>query len=271
MKKKMGRNKIDLAKARKYLRALVPQAGKILKGYFLRRDYYLRKKEGVDFTTQADEEVDQFLRENLQQQYPQTNFLTEETAPPNYFSLKETENLWVIDPLDGTINFSRQNSHFAITIALVSKGRTRLGMTFLPISGDWYWAQEDQKEAFLNQKPLMVSKTDDLKETVLACDWAWGLEKRLKVVKWLGQISSQVRQVKSMGCAAADLALLAEGKIDVYLHSGFKPWDVAASALLVEKAGGRITTPPGKAWDVFQPEILASNSLLHDRLLSLID
>lgn len=74
-----------------------------------------------------------------------------------------------------------------------------------------------------------------------------------------------------MGSAVSDLASLAEGQIDAYMHSGLKPWDVAASALLIEKAGGKITTPTGEYWNVFQPDILATNSILHDRLINLLN
>lgn len=265
------KNKVNLGEAREYLTELVPQAGEILSRYFTDRNFSSRKKEGVNFTTQADEEVDAFLRENIMQRYPQTNFLTEETAPSDYSSLKNTENLWVIDPLDGTINFSRNHTHFAISVALVDKGKPQLGLVYIPMTEDLYWVQVDQKDAYLNGEPIAVSSTDDLGESVVACDWAWDLEKRLGVVKWLGNVSAHVRQIKSMGSAAADLATLACGKIDAYMHSGLKPWDVAASALLIEKAGGKITTLAGKPWNVFHPDIFASNRVLHDDLLILIN
>ena len=85
------------------------------------RDFTQRSKGGVDFTTQADEKVDAFLLEQIKKQYPQTNFLTEETAPTDYSSLKDTSDLWAIDPLDGTINFSRKHPHFAISIKINGK------------------------------------------------------------------------------------------------------------------------------------------------------
>lgn len=264
-------NSIELTEARKYLIDLVPQAGELLRGYFASRNFTQRSKGSVDFTTQADEEVDAFLLEQIKKQYPKTNFLTEETAPVDYSSLKDVSNLWVIDPLDGTINFSRKHPHFAISIGLVDKGVPKLGVVHIPMTGDTYWAQADQDGAFLNGEPIQVSHTDNLGESVIACDWAWGLEKRLNVVRWLGNISTHVRQIKSMGSAVADLASLAGGRIDAYMHSGLKPWDVAASALLIEKAGGRITTPTGANWDVFQPDILASNGILHERLVNLLN
>ena len=138
------------------------------------------------------------------------------------------------------------------------------------MTGDTYWAQANNSSAFVNEILLHVSATADLREVVLACDWSWSLEKRLNVVKWLGKVSTHIRQVKSMGSMVADLASLARGGIDVYFNSGQKPWDVAAVALLIEKAGGIVTTPAGAKWDVFQPDILATNGILHERILNLI-
>jgi myo-inositol-1(or 4)-monophosphatase len=263
-------NSIDLTEARKYLDNLVLQAGEILKKYFASHDFTQTSKGGVDFKTQADEEVDAFLVEQLKKQYPQANFLTEETAPSDYSSMRDASDLWVIDPLDGTTNFSRKHPNFAISIGLIDKGVPRVGVVHIPLTGDTYWAQADQEGAFLNGETIKISSTNDLGASVIACDWAWGLEKRLNVVRWLGNISTHVRAIKSMGSAVADLASLAGGQIDAYMHSGLKPWDVAASALLIEKAGGRITTPTGAKWDVFQPDMLATNGILHERLVNLM-
>lgn len=262
---------LNLTEAREYLTTPTPQAGEILKRHFNTGVYSTRQKVGVDFTTQADEEVDTFLRKHIEKKFPNQQFLTEETAPEDYSSLRDASNLWVIDPLDGTINFSRKHPNFAISVALVNKGVPQLGVVHVPMTGDTYWAQADGEQAFVNDIPMQVSTTKDLREVVLACDWAWGLEKRLNVVRWLGNISTHIRQIKSMGSAVADLASLANGRIDAYIHSGLKPWDVAASALLIEKAGGRITTPTGAKWDVFHPDILASNGILHERILNLIN
>ncbi|MFH0863686.1 MAG: inositol monophosphatase family protein [Candidatus Gottesmanbacteria bacterium] len=261
---------IDLTEARKFLVSLVPQAGKILKRYFSSGDFTQRNKGGVDFTTQVDEEVDSFLREQIKKQYFQTNFLTEETAPPDYSLLRDANDLWVIDPLDGTTNFSRKHSNYAISIGLVDKGVTKLGVVHIPMTGDTYWTQADKEGAFLNDEIIHVSTTNNLRESVVGCDWAWDIEKRLNVVRWLGNISTYVRQIKAMGSAVSDLASLADGRIDVYIHSGLKPWDVAAISLLIEKAGGKITSPTGLKWDVFQSDILATNGIFHDKIIDLL-
>lgn len=263
-------DQINLTEARQYLTKLTLQAGDILKKYFESGKFTSKSKGGVDVITQVDEEVDKFLRENIKTKYPNTSFLTEETAPRDYSSLKEAENLWVIDPLDGTVNFSRHHPYFAISIGLVDKGLCKLGVVYVPLEEDLYWAEENQEDAFLNGKPIRVSSTEDLKETVIGCDWGWVVDSRLITVEWLNKIVTHVRQIKSMGSAVADLANLAAGRIDVYIHSGLKPWDVAAASLLIEKAGGEITTPTGDRWDIFTTEIVATNTLLHEQILDLI-
>lgn len=262
---------VDLTEAREFLTGLTVKAGEMLKTHFDAGGYSTRQKLGVDFTTQADEEVDAFLRKHLVEKFPKTQFLTEETAPDDYSSLSSAENLWVIDPLDGTINFSREHPNFAISVALVNKGVSQLGVVHVPLTGDTYWAQTDKEHAYINDIPMKVSETSDMREVVFACDWAWGLEKRLNIVRWLGKVCTHVRQIKSMGSAVSDLATLANGKIDGYIHSGLKPWDVAASAILVEKAGGKITTPTGDSWNVFNADLLATNGILHEDLLKLIN
>lgn len=262
---------INLTEARNYLSELLPQAGETLKKYFISRVFTQKSKGGVDFATQADDEVDTFLLTSLKKRYPQTNFLTEETAPKNYSHLKELNNLWVIDPLDGTINFSRYQPNFAISVGLVDRGVSKLGVVYCPMTMDLYWAQADKKGAFFNGSLMHVSSTKIMGEAVIACDWAWGLDKRINVVRWLSLISTHVRQIKSMGSAVSDLASLANGRIDAYIHSGLKPWDVAAAALFIKKAGGKITTPTGAKWDIFHQDMLVSNGTLHAKILDLIN
>jgi len=262
---------MELNSVKENLISITLEAGEILKKYFYSDDLVSYQKEGVDFTTEADKEVDSFLIEKLKALYPEIEFLTEETAPDSYDSFRDKENLWVIDPLDGTTNFSRKNSNFAISIALVNKGQPVLGVIYFPISNSLYSAQIDEEGAFLNQKSISVSSINNLKEAVLSCDWAWDLEKRKDVVRWLNNISGEVRQVKSMGSAASDLASLAEGKLDAYIHSGVKPWDVAAAALIIEKAGGEITDAKGNKWNIFNPEIVATNNIVHEKIIEIIN
>lgn len=267
----MDKNQVDLTEARKYLVSLTLQAGEMLIKYFNSRDFAQHGKGGVDFTTQADEEVDKFLRVKIGAKYPGSDFLTEETAPKDYSNFKGKRSLWVIDPLDGTASFSRKHPNFAISIALVEKDVPKLGVVHVPMKGKTYWAQEDEDGAYLNGKTIQVSTTSELGKAVLALDWSWDIKKRLDVASWITKLCTKARQIRLMGSAASDLSSLAEGDVDAYLHSGLKPWDTAACSLIIEKAGGTITNSKGKKWDVFQPDIIASNGILHGEILKTIN
>lgn len=264
------KKQIDLTESRKFVVSLIPKAGEILMGYFRSGQFSSRSKGGLDFVTQADEEVDQFLREILLERFPTTKFLTEETAPEDFLSLKDVENLWVIDPLDGTGNFSRGHPNFAISIALVSKTVTLLGVVFTPVDQKLYWAQADLNTAILNDQPIRVSDVSDLSKAVFLCDFYPIPELRIKMRQTITRVESDVRQIKAMGSAVADLCQIAEGKADAYIQPGLKPWDVAAASLIISKAGGRITRLDGRDWDVFTPDIFASNNLLHTTILKLV-
>jgi myo-inositol-1(or 4)-monophosphatase len=261
---------INLDEAENFLLEIESEAAETLRMYYESGNFENKEKGGVDFLTQADSEVDEFIRKSLEKKYPQANILTEESAPKDYSSFLNLEDVFIIDPLDGTINFSRKNPNFGISIGLVSGGITRLAVINEPILGNIVTAREDKQLALLNGRPIHVSKTDKLKEAIIACGWSWNLEKRKIQTKWLPSLIQSVRYVKFEASAVTDGSCLAEGKLDAYLHSGIKPWDVAATSLIIEKAGGKITTSGGGKWNVFTPDMLASNGKLHEEILSLI-
>lgn len=257
---------IDLTEARKFVVSLMPPAGEILRGHFEKGVTVASQKKWGEITTQADTQTDEFLRTQIMMQYPGSNLLTEETAPDDYSSCKDLENLWVIDPLDGTMNFSRGIEHFAIQIALLDKGIVKMGVVYVPMENKLYFAQEDIKQAFLNEDPIKVSKTDRLADATFGIDYPSSPEARAKAVEKFNKVLD-VRQVLTRSSAVADLSSLAEGEMDAYLNIGIKPWDMSAPSLFIQKAGGTITTPEGKLWTPFHPGIFASNGILHQDFL----
>jgi len=152
----------------------------------------------------------------------------------------------------------------------MKRGKIVLGAVYLPMLDRFYQAVESEDGAYLNGHPIRVSKTEDLREVVLGTDWGWDLGKRQNVIDWLDKVKDKIRQVQSLGSAASDLAALAAGESDVYFHSGLKPWDVAASGFIIQKAGGKVTDIDGSGWSPFKSEILATNGKLHTRILSLL-
>jgi len=266
-------DEINLTEAIEFVMGLMPPAADILRKYFNSAGLVSEYKDEREAVTQADLEVDQFLRDEISKKYPRAKFLTEETSPRNpedqkalFKSLKNEEDLWIIDSLDGTWNFSKGHPNFAISVALGRKGYTRLGIVYVPMSYELYWAQEDIEGAYLNGQRIYVSKTDRIESSVFECDFPSNMDKRRQTWERQGKVLD-VMQMKTMSSAVADLASLVCGRIDAYLNGGLKPWDVAAVYLIDEKAGARVTTPEGNHFNVFEPDIFASNGILHEEFL----
>lgn len=259
----------EIIEARNFiLETVVPQAGDVLRAYVQSQQITEQQKgAGVDLVTQADLDVDGLIQKLILKKYPDAIFLSEETAPESYDYIARGASVWVIDPLDGTVNFSRGNSNFAISIARVSYGKTELAVVHMPVEDLTFWADKATEKAYGDGKELKVSETSEPKKAVVAFDWPWDLQRRHKIVHILGNMTQDVRQMKSMGSAVADLMKLAEGKIDGYFHTGLKPWDVAAASLIVEKAGGVISAIDGGEWDFLTPDLLATNVAIYRRML----
>jgi len=260
---------MDLDYQSDFLQNLVKKAGEILKKRFVSHRFTEKQIDSINFTTQVDLEIGNLLVSNLKLQFPGSSILMEETAPMSYSHLKNSDKLWIIDPVDGTTNFSRDNPNFGISVALSHKSKILLGVVYLPIYEKLFFARYDKNFAFLNGKRIKTSSISDLKKAIVACDWPWQLANRKKLLRLVRKLLVYVRQIRSLSSAVLNLTSLAEGKIDAYICSGIKPWDDAACALIIEKAGGLITQPDGKNWTPFETDILASNSILHEKLLSL--
>lgn len=267
----MVSKEIQLSEVRIYTTVLITEAGNILRNEFDKITDGEIRRGVVEKTIAADEAVDRFLRQELKKQYPGSQFLTEETPPSDYDLVKNSPLLWIIDSLDGQINFSRRHPNFTISVALANDSEVGLGLIHFPLTGEIFWAQQDMEGAFLNDKPIKVSEIKHIKDTLIAIDWPYNLRQRETVLKWANCFAPKIRQLKSTGSAAADLAMVAAGRIDAYIQLGTKPWDTAAGGLLVRKAGGSVTTPEKENWDQFHDRIFASNGVLHDPIADLIN
>ena len=260
--------KANLSAINLFATSLAVEAGEMLMKFFQSGSYDIVEKEGVDFTTEADQKTDEFIISHLRAKFPSYMILTEESAVGTDFSsFADADYCWVVDPLDGTGNFSRGDTNFSVSIALVKKGIPVLGVVYLPAEKKLYMAQAEEEGAWLNGKRIKVSQTSQLNQMVVACDWAWDLEARKTIAKYVARIALKVRQIKCMGSACADLCKMAEGKIDAYIHTGLKPWDVAAAGLICYKAGACTVTIAGMLWNPFEKTIFVSNNRTTDHIL----
>ncbi len=261
---------INLTKTEKYLLGVITEAGKILEKFFYAENLGKKPKGEHDLVTEADLAVDEFVIKKLRKEFPLLPILTEETSEGNFEKEKKAELLWIVDPLDGTTNFSRGLPHFAVAIALVFNSQPILGAVYNPLYKNLYWARKDGKGAFLNGKKITVSKETELQKSVICLDWSHALETRGKTLTVTRKLLGKVGHIKMMGSAATDIIHVASGKIEAYIHTDCFPWDYAASVMVAKMAGAKVTDIDGKNWDVFTPGILVASLTLHGKLLNLL-
>ena len=205
------------------------------------------KKGPYDFVTKTDKHVEKVLIEELSKIKKNYSFITEETG---IIKNKDKENIWIIDPIDGTTNFLHGIPHFAICIALQYKNEIVSGLIFDPIKDEMFFAEKD-KGAFLNNQRLRVSKKNSIDECLFSSNH--------EGVKFSNL------NMRYSGCAALDLAYVASGRLDGFFHNKINLWDVAAGVLLVEEAGGIVNEL--NQYPINNIDIKASSASINDQML----
>jgi myo-inositol-1(or 4)-monophosphatase len=219
-----------------------------------------------DIVTDADLAAEEAIVQIIRSDFPNHALLTEETG----HSANTAPYIWVVDPLDGTTNYSRRFPIFSVSIGLVHQGRLLTGVVYDPLSEHLFTAERGQG-AFLNGTPISVSRIDRTTDMVIGLDWARAQANRHEIVARLGCIAPACGTVRGMGSAALGLCYVATGWLDAYFHVGLKPWDMAAGLLMIEEAGGRVTDIDGHPWQPWRERILVSNDHLHQALLELME
>ena len=209
------------------------------------------KKGPKDFVTKTDKHVEKVIIEELSKIKKNYSFLSEEVGK---IQNKDIENIWIIDPIDGTTNFLHGIPHFAISIALQSDGEIVSGLIFDPIKDEMYFAEKN-KGAFLNNQRLRVSKKSSLDECLFSSNH--------EGVKYTDL------NMRYTGSAALDLAYVASGRLDGYFHNKINLWDVAAGALMVEEAGGMVNDI--NKFNTKNIDIRASSSAINDKMLKKLE
>ena len=237
------------------------KAGRILTRDFGEIENLQIKSKGVgDFVTSTDLKVEKSLLETLQYYYPNVNYLTEESG-----SIKGQGETIVIDPIDGTSNFIHGIPHVAIVIGKIVNDNITDGVIFNPILNEFYWASNG-KGAWCNNKRSRVSKRQDLTDCLIATGAPFGKRNYSSYYKELENISRLTAGVRRLGAASLELAYVSTGKIDGFWEKDLNLWNVCSGVLLIKEAGGRISDPDGNSWTTKSRDILASNTLIHNKL-----
>ena len=235
------------------------EAASIMRSMY-RRNLEVRVKEDKSPVTDADVRCEVAIREILEARFPRYGFLGEETAGRDL----EADNLWLVDPIDGTKAFVREYPMFSTQIALMREGEIVLGVSSAPVYGELAFAERGQG-AFLNGQRVRVSVSSELEAASLS---AGNLKALASGPSWAryGRLVARVNRIRGYG-DFLHYHLLAAGKIDAVIESDVNILDIAACAAIVSEAGGRFTELDGSALTLQSGTVLATNGLLHAPIL----
>ena len=243
------------------LTAIAREAGALLMEYF-DKNIRIEYKGDADLVTAADRKSEALIRERIRQTWPGHDVMGEEEG------LRDTgsEFRWYVDPLDGTTNFAHGFPVFCVSMALQHKGVMVAGACYDPTRNEMF-AAERGKGATLNGRPIHVSRTAQLKESLVGTGFPSHKRHKSPNIYFYHQITLRTHGVRRAGSAALDLCYVACGRTDGFWEFNLNPWDTAAGVLLVEEAGGRVTNFAGGPFELSSRETLASNGLIHDALI----
>ena len=222
-----------------------------------------------DFVTNSDKRIEKIIIETLNKARPDYQILSEETGEINKNS---SEYRWIIDPIDGTLNFMHGIPHFCISVALEHKNEIICGVIFDPIKDELFIAEKGNG-AYLNNKRMRVSSRKNLKDSVIFFggpkankkDWLVGMQDYQKLS------SAVISPIRKMGSAALDLAYVASGRGEGLCQRNLNYWDIAAGILMVKESGGIVCDLKGKQNHAENKTLLASNSEINPELLNLLN
>jgi myo-inositol-1(or 4)-monophosphatase len=242
------------------------EAGKIILHYF-NGVFKIDHKDSINnLVTEVDTEAETKIIEVIRARFPSHTIISEEVGE----LIKPSDYQWLIDPIDGTVNFAHGIPICCVSIGLLHKNELILGAVFNPMMNEFFFAEKG-KGATLNGEPIKVSTKNEFKTACLVTGfpykWPANREHPIKVFE---RIVLEGVPVRRLGSAAIDLCWVACGRFDGFWEYNLHSWDVAAGYLIVQEAGGRITDFEGAKYNVFEKETLATNGLIHDQMLEVI-
>ena len=240
------------------------EAGEILKSNF-RQGTEVHYKGRANIVTDVDFKADDCIKSILLKEYPDHNILSEESEPPNSIA----EYTWILDPLDGTNNYSFGIPFFCVVIALTKGNDVVLSTIFDPLQNELFSAQKG-KGAFLNNKPISVTSKTKVKESLIGLDVGYVAENGKWLLQFITDLWPEAYAFRLMGSAALGMAYAACGRLDLYFHRLLYPWELACGQLLVTEAGGVATDWEGRPLGAGENSVIVSNKAIHNEFLQII-
>ena len=251
----------EILKRLEFARNTASSAGKILMEHFgERQDSNMKSLREV--VTKADLLSEELIVEAISKEFSEPILSEEKYSKANFAG-----PLWIVDPLDGTNNFSRGFPFFSVLIAFAVDGDTRLGIVHDPLRSETFWTDGDK--SFLGDEPIRVSDTKNLIDCIAATGFPYDRKKESNLENFV-RVQMAVRDVRRAGSAGLDLAYTAAGRLDFFWELGLKPWDIAAGELLVRCAGGKTGKFNGDPFDISNDRILAAPPKIFDKVVNIL-
>ncbi len=237
-------------------------AGELMR--FFNGTFTISNKEGVNnLVTEADHAADKAIQSVIKKAFPEHGIVSEETAE----KITDSEFKWIVDPIDGTVNFANSIPICCVSIGLEQNGKMIMGAVYNPIFKEFYFAERGQG-ATLNDKKIFVSNKAEVLRSCLVTGFPYTyLDQPNGPLQVFERLIRKGIPVRRLGSAAIDLCWVAAGRFDGFYEHQLNAWDSAAGFIIVEEAGGKVTDLNGDTYSPYQPGIIATNGIIHDELI----
>ena len=243
------------------------EAGAILQDYAA-RGFQIENKGRINLVTEADLASERHITQLIGSHFPSHRILAEEGGASGHPG--EDNYVWIIDPLDGTTNYSHGFPCYAVSIGIERLGKAVAGVIYDP-TRDELFAAERGAGATLNGNKIRVSAVDHLERALVVSGFPYDVRERMEeyLPAWR-EFLKHTQGVRRLGAAAIDMCCVASGRMDGFWENGLNPWDTAAGWVIIEEAGGRVTKLDGSPFDNYSASLLCTNGAIHDQMLAVL-
>lgn len=252
---------------------IASQAGDLIVSMRAQQQLKQNYKQGIELVTSGDLAADQLITDAIKTRFPNHQILAEESNPDfNTLSLDDTP-IWVVDPIDGTVNYAHHHQMVAVSIAYVMKGKIQVAVVYNPFMAEMFCAIRKQG-AWLNDQPIHCSKTQDLNRAIFATGFPYDKSKQLPLlINRLHHMLQHCADVRRLGSAALDICWVALGRLDAYYET-VSPWDCAAAWLIAKEAGAKcgyfIEPPEEVKHELHSENLLISTPMLYESIKTIL-
>jgi len=218
-----------------------------------------------NLVTDVDKRCEEIIVSRINRHFPSHSILAEERGRDTRGELFT----WVIDPIDGTTNYTHGFPFFCVAIGIMFADTVKIGVVYDPSRKELFFAEQG-KGAFLNKRRIKVSEKKIVRDSLVSTGFAYDPKGKVANIDYFKKILNKAQAVRRPGSAAMDLCYVACGRFDAFWELGLSPWDTAAAQLIVKEAGGTVTTLNNDPFDIFQKQILASNTTVHKEMLYIL-